>query len=344
MKHPSQWTKNDLHQHLQHALNLELWTIPLYLTALYSIRNLEKVKHEDYPEAAKLIYSVVVQEMLHLELVCNISNALGYPPKFLPPVYDERRGIPFIHPSKDYLPGILRGYSVKPQALNEDCLRLFCAIELPHPRKEMVWEKQKEYDSIAELYESLKIGIAALWDECYVGDGFNIKQKNTFNKYSIKNGRHHGFSQVVNSPETAMKAIEAVVEQGEGADSKRVPADFCPTEQEEEKNEIELYRDHLSHYQKFKILLHSYHKLPPVYLEKEGEKNSVAQRHLEIVFLSLLEEMQNSFSNNGTEMTANFWNKMTAFGNAITAVWESGACPHFNMSISQGPLHAGHAI
>src|SRR6185503_8396851 len=110
MKHPSHWTKQDLHHHLQHALNLELWTIPLYLTALYSIKDLKKLKHEQYPEAAKLIFSVVVQEMLHVELVCNISNALGFSPKFLPPVYDEHKGIPFIHPAKDSLPPVLHDY------------------------------------------------------------------------------------------------------------------------------------------------------------------------------------------------------------------------------------------
>src|SRR5206468_147070 len=129
MKHPSLWTKSDLHHHLKHALDLELWTIPLYLTALYSIKDLKKLKPHDYPDAAKLIYSIVIQEMLHLELVCNISNALSYAPKFSPPVYDEQKGIPFIHPTKDCLPELLAGYSVKPQALNENSLRLFCAIE-----------------------------------------------------------------------------------------------------------------------------------------------------------------------------------------------------------------------
>lgn len=44
MKHPETWTKTDLHQHLEHVLKLELWTIPLYLTALYSIKDLEKLK------------------------------------------------------------------------------------------------------------------------------------------------------------------------------------------------------------------------------------------------------------------------------------------------------------
>src|ERR1051326_8938526 len=110
MKHPSQWDKSDLHLHLQHALELELWTVPLYLTALYSIKGLRNLKPHDYPDAAKLLYSVAAQEMLHIELVCNISNALGWSLKFYPPVYGDKKGVPFIHPSKSYLPDILHGY------------------------------------------------------------------------------------------------------------------------------------------------------------------------------------------------------------------------------------------
>lgn len=203
MKHPTLWSKTDLHQHLRHALSLELWTIPLYLTALYSIKGLNKLKPQDYPDAAKLIYSVAIQEMLHLELVCNISNALGYSPVFSPPEYNELKGVPFIHPAKDYLPEIIKGYAVKPQALNADSLRLFCAIELPHPKKEIVFEKERAYNSIAELYEALKLGILALWEECYVGDERNTKQKNSFKEYHNIKGRNHGFSQTVYTPETA---------------------------------------------------------------------------------------------------------------------------------------------
>src|SRR5678816_3848708 len=143
MKDPLYWEKSDLHHHLQHALDLELWTIPLYLTALYSIKDLHRKPHSEYPDAAKLIFSVVIQEMLHLELVCNISNALGFSPSFYPPCYDEKKGIPFIHPTKDCLPPALTGYEVIPQALNQHSLRLFCAIELPHPAKETVWENEK---------------------------------------------------------------------------------------------------------------------------------------------------------------------------------------------------------
>ena len=110
LKHPSAWQKAELYAHLQHALDLELWTIPLYLCSLFSIRGLAKTRHADYPEAAKLVLSVVIQEMLHAELVCNLSHALGYSPRFRFPVYDPAKGIPFIYPGPSALPEDIRGY------------------------------------------------------------------------------------------------------------------------------------------------------------------------------------------------------------------------------------------
>ena len=338
MKHPLQWNKSDLHRHLQHALNLELWTVPLYITALYSIKGLKEIKHSEYPEAAKLIYSVVIQEMLHLELVCNISNALGVSPRFNLPTYDERKGIPFLHPTKDYLPSALHGYKVKPQALNENSLRLFCAIELPHPARETVWENEKSYSCIGEMYKALAIGISNLWDECYIGDERNTRQKNIFKEYHNTHGRHHGFSITVRSKETACKAMDAIVEQGEGADSARVPSDFRPPDVTpgQEFNTAS-YKGQLSHYQKFRMLLHSHHKLPPVYPE-HGEGNSEAQGKMQSAFIDFLKEMESGFNSDGENMPDSFWKKMFGLGHAITGVWESGRCPDFDFNHSEKEL------
>jgi hypothetical protein len=77
----------DLKKHLQYAVDLEFWTIPYYLTALYSIR-------EQSSQAFQLIRSVVDQEVLHLELAANIANAYGVNVKFTAPEYGG--GIPHL--------------------------------------------------------------------------------------------------------------------------------------------------------------------------------------------------------------------------------------------------------
>lgn len=330
MKHPSTWTKADLHHHLQHALDLELWTVPQYLTALYSIKGLRGMKPHAYPDAAKLLYSVAVQEMLHIELVCNLSNALGREPQFASPTYADHARIPFIHPAKEYLPEILRGYTIQPQALNRDTLRLFCAIELPHPRTELSWDAERSYNSIGELYAALKLGIVALWDECYVGHDRNTKQKNSFQEYHNTNGRRHGFSQPVTSVETALKAIDAIVEQGEGADSRAVPAEYRPPERSlDAEHDAGWFEGHLSHFQKFRLLLHHHHLLPEVYDGATTHLDSEGQQSMRSHFRALLDEMQTTFASNELEVSNAFWTKMYAFASTLMELWEAGQCPHF---------------
>ena len=55
---------------LQSAVKLEHATIPVYLYALYS---LDPTKNA---VIATILRSVVVEEMLHMALACNIMNAL----------------------------------------------------------------------------------------------------------------------------------------------------------------------------------------------------------------------------------------------------------------------------
>ena len=59
---------------LQQAVELEHATIPLYLYALYSL-----VPGKNDAIAA-IIQSVVVEEMLHMTLACNVLNAIGGAP------------------------------------------------------------------------------------------------------------------------------------------------------------------------------------------------------------------------------------------------------------------------
>jgi hypothetical protein len=330
MKDPQHWNKSELHAHLQHAVDVEFWTIPLYLTALYSIKGLRGMSRENYPDAAKLIQSVVIQEMLHLEVVCNISNALGYAPSFHPPHYDETKKIPFIHPTKDVLPEHLQGYVCKPGALNEETLKLFCAIELPHERTEIKWNKHSGYRSIADMYEALKQAIVHHWPNYFVGDSANKKQKNTFREYHNREGRSHGFSQKVTSLESALKGIEAIVEQGEGANAHLVHADYRPPKIETGKEfDPGWFRGELSHYRKFNILRWHHKHLPEVYKEIDGADGTAEQEALDKTYHAFLCELEKSFSLDGDNMSNDFWNAMFGLSNSIMGVWEKGLRPEF---------------
>src|ERR1700748_2349954 len=76
LKDGSIQTKAELTDKLQLALMLEFCTIPVYLTAMYSIV-------DNKPYAYQLIRSVVLEEMLHMNLVANLLLSIGEKPEFV---------------------------------------------------------------------------------------------------------------------------------------------------------------------------------------------------------------------------------------------------------------------
>lgn len=63
-----------LRNKVQTAIELEHATIPPYLTAMFSLAGTQN------DEIADLIKSVVIEEMLHLTIACNLLNAIGGSP------------------------------------------------------------------------------------------------------------------------------------------------------------------------------------------------------------------------------------------------------------------------
>jgi hypothetical protein len=67
-------TLEQLHRHLQWAIELEHTTIPAYLYTMYTIMP------DTNQEAYSVIQSVVIEELLHMILAANILNAVGGQP------------------------------------------------------------------------------------------------------------------------------------------------------------------------------------------------------------------------------------------------------------------------
>jgi hypothetical protein len=108
-----------LRQMLQLAIQLEQATIPPYLCALFSILPGANV------EVADLIRSVVMEEMFHMALVCNLLNAVGGKPQL---------GVPGLVPRyPGHLPGGVRpDLTVSLRKCSKEHIRdVFMAIELP---------------------------------------------------------------------------------------------------------------------------------------------------------------------------------------------------------------------
>ena len=70
MKETADQIRQKLEEQLETAIMLEHATIPPYLYAFWSIKDLES-------PLALSISEVIKEEMLHMSLACNILNAIG---------------------------------------------------------------------------------------------------------------------------------------------------------------------------------------------------------------------------------------------------------------------------
>ena len=73
-----------LHELLNSAVILEFATIPIYLQAMWSIK-------DNNCEVAKSIRNIFQEEMLHMAMVCNMIVGIGGEPR----IYDPENGLKF---------------------------------------------------------------------------------------------------------------------------------------------------------------------------------------------------------------------------------------------------------
>src|SRR5437870_3766490 len=104
-------TIEELRQHLQWSIELEHATLPPYLCALYSIQEGHNA------EAAEVVQSVFLEEMLHLTLAANILNAVGGSPQLDTP------GILPTYPT--YLPHSNRAFEVPLLKFSKEAVATF---------------------------------------------------------------------------------------------------------------------------------------------------------------------------------------------------------------------------
>lgn len=195
---------DSLREHLQYAIELEHSTIPPYLCALYSIepgRNLE---------AVEVITSVVVEEMLHLVLAANLLNALGGRPRLDIP--EMLPGYPRPLPHSD------RSFEISLLRFGPDAIETFLKIEQPSPTSGP--PESDSYETIGQFYESIKQGVRNLSgslgeDRVFCGD----PARQVTDEHIYDGG---GRIIAVNRLDSALAALEEVVEQGEGANHAQV--------------------------------------------------------------------------------------------------------------------------
>ena len=122
---------------LQQAIELEHATVPVYLYALYS---LDRAKNA---AIAGILASVVMEEMLHMTLACNVLNAIGGAPVI------DRPG--FIPTYPGHLPGgVESSLVVHLRRFSLEQLEAFLDIEQP--------EVPIEFKAMATAEDGMTIG------------------------------------------------------------------------------------------------------------------------------------------------------------------------------------------
>src|SRR4051812_29281108 len=135
-----------LQEHLQWAIELEHFTIPPYLCALYS---LDPDRNAD---AVEVVASVMIEEMLHLTLAANLLNAVCGRPRIDTP----RMLLPYPRP----LPHSDGSFEVPLARFSRESLEIF--LEVERPALPGAPPEGDRYESIGQFYEAIRYGIVGL--------------------------------------------------------------------------------------------------------------------------------------------------------------------------------------
>jgi Ferritin-like len=202
-------TGPDLYDLIQGAIRLEHATIPPYLTAMLSLQP------ETNREIWSIMHSVVIDEMLHMTIVCNLLNALGRKP-----VIDDRHFVP------DYpgaLPfGIGTELKVGLEAFSIDLVKsVFMKIEEPeHPILFPVPTAEvalPEFATIGQLYRALIDKLRELGPSIFIGDPTRqVVADAWFAPERLF---------PINGVESAVKGLQIIIEEGEGTESSPLSDD-----------------------------------------------------------------------------------------------------------------------
>jgi hypothetical protein len=223
-------TLESLREHLQWALELEHCTMPPYLCGLYSL------DAEGNGEAAEVMMSVLLEEMLHLALVANLLNAIGGRPTL-----DPRR---LMRPYPRGLPHGDETLQLTLQRFSPQALELYLRIERPAPVDAPA--ESDRYETIGQFYAAIERSLRSLSAELGESAVFRgTPSRQVGAPYFYGSG---GRLIVVDSLQTALAALAEIVEQGEGVAHHEV--------WDRDRDLFHTGRRQVAHYYRFQQLKH----------------------------------------------------------------------------------------
>jgi len=187
-----------LKKQLQKAVLLEFYTIPVYLTALYSIADNCNI------DAYQAIKEIAMQEMLHFVQAANILIALGGHVKI-----DDREHVP-VYPTTGLPGNVLPKLPVSLKKFDlQHVYYTMLAIEMP--MLTLLPEPHFQLNTIGQFYNEIGLCIDFLSPEI-----FNETTVKYQVKWPWKEPDNLGKVYPIKDKESALKAIRQITEQGEG--------------------------------------------------------------------------------------------------------------------------------
>lgn len=181
---------------LQQAIMLELATLPPYLCGLWSLKDPERDK-----AVHDAVLTIVMDEMSHMGLVCNMLTTIGGTPRIAHPDLVPK------YPGS--LPGGVRPLlSVFLTGLNSVSLEMYCQIERP---EDPVAEFEEPTTSIGAFYSAIRQTFR---------QSPGLIQGHRQLEREMANAHGTGNSLVpLTTPKAVDDAIQVIMEQGEGSHS-----------------------------------------------------------------------------------------------------------------------------
>lgn len=201
-------TVEDLREHIELAIQVELSTIPPYLFAMYSIE-------DQGSEAALLIRSIVAEEMLHAALAANLLLAVGGRPDFSSTAYIPRYPCDLPH----HRPPLLLELAPCSHQLIQE---VFMRIE--QPELHGAPDQPDQFETLGQFYHALEVGLRRLSNS---GSLFANPQTEaqmsdpSFYSPVQFDAEDSGGLMMIDDLDSAIEAIEIIIHQGEGLSDER---------------------------------------------------------------------------------------------------------------------------
>lgn len=196
---------DELREHLQWAMSVELSLIPPYLYAMYSIVDSDS-------DAYKLIRSVVTEEMLHAVLDANLMVGVGGHPEFY-----RADHVPTYPMS---MPHHTPPLTLHLEPVGRELLEKFILIEKPKEiDTDALDEDVDEYETQGQFYMTIEHAIERLHKEGGLFDNPQLDRQMARKDYYTPvefDAEDSGGLVLIDGIEAAREAIDVVIHQGEG--------------------------------------------------------------------------------------------------------------------------------